>query len=300
MSVTKIDGNQIKNYVGNNTMNTFTQVQVLSSGLSASAVSVMSGITSTGTVTAEKFQGDGSGLVNIPAPSTMNHAVLSNLDYASAGHTGFARTTGINTFSGIQTFTDGATFSSVATLIGGLSCASPAIFTVPLSYEGERPTRNIVLTAAGAIVPTAGGPAQTKIDATNFSYYCLEFDPATAETAFWNLVIPDNMTEDDVLVDVYWKESTGEASTNVIWKIGYLSVKDDDVFDNTLTYTTLSASNTKNDNTKVIVATGTMPGGFGGGQNNDLVLAVQRDATTDTYTQDARLIKCNIKYKVEK
>lgn len=36
--------------------------------------------------------------------SVGDHATLSNLDYASAAHTGFARTGGTNTFSGIQTF----------------------------------------------------------------------------------------------------------------------------------------------------------------------------------------------------
>lgn len=33
-----------------------------------------------------------------------DHSALSNLDYASAGHTGFARTGGTNTFTGVQTF----------------------------------------------------------------------------------------------------------------------------------------------------------------------------------------------------
>lgn len=52
------------------------------------------------------------------AAGTTNHAALSNLDYASAGHTGFAGVDVANTFALRQTFTS-STFAGTDVLIGG-------------------------------------------------------------------------------------------------------------------------------------------------------------------------------------
>jgi len=274
-------------FAGTDVINTFTHIQAFQSG-----------ITSTGLIYADQFQGDGSLLTNIPQ-GTLDHSALQNLEYSVSGHTGFAGTDVENTFSGIQTFSDGITSTKLSTFTAGITCSSPIIFTGIPSYEGERPQRNIVLTAAGGIPATTNGPAQTKVAGTNFEYYVLDYDATTNETAYWNLSVPQNYADDsDIAVKIFWKESTSQSNANVIWKLGILTRDEDDTWDSPLSYFSLDASNTKNDNTKVAVATGHFTLGSGK-QNNDLIIGIQRDAVNDTYTADARFLKAVILYDIK-
>lgn len=52
-------------------------------------LAVTGSVAVSGSVTAAAFIGDGSGLTNVTGSLTNNHAGLTNLDYASSGHTGF-------------------------------------------------------------------------------------------------------------------------------------------------------------------------------------------------------------------
>jgi len=286
-------------FAGTGIVNTFTQVQVMSSGLTTSTMVATGGATFGSLIYSPYFQGDGSKLVNIPSTGITNHALLTNLDYDIAGHTNFARTNGINTFSGIQTFSNGITSTGVSIFNNGLSTTSINSSGI-INYVGNRPTRNIVLTPSGGISATTNGPAQTKIAGTNFEYYVLDYDAVTSEKAYWNLSVPYNYADgSSVDIKIYWKESTSESSTNVIWSAGILALTDGNTWDSSLVYTSLTTSNTKNDNTKVIVATGTIVNGFGSGtQENDLVIGIQRDVA-DTYTYDARFLKAVLTYRIK-
>jgi hypothetical protein len=284
-------------FVGTGVVNTYTQIQVMSSGLSISTIVSTAGATFGGLVYAPYFQGDGSKLTNILGDE--KHSDLQNLDYSNAGHTNFARTNGINTFDGIQTFSSGFTSTGVSIFNNGLSTTSINSSGI-INYVGNRPTRNIVLTPSGGISATTNGPAQTKIAGTNFEYYVLDYDAVTSEKAYWNLSIPYNYADNtNVEIKVYWKESTAESGTNVVWSVGKLTLADGSVWDSALAYTSLIASNTKNDNTKTIVASGTIVNGFGSGtQENDLVVGIQRDVS-DTYTADARFLKAVLTYRIK-
>ncbi|GAI39253.1 unnamed protein product [marine sediment metagenome] len=48
---------------------------------------------------------------------------------------------------------------------------------------------SIVLTPAGAIIPTAAGAEQKQIEGTNHSYYVLAFDTTTLEKADWQFIM---------------------------------------------------------------------------------------------------------------
>lgn len=86
-----------------------------------------------------------SGLLS-PTSSSVSHAALGDLDYASAGHTGFAGTGADNTFTGDNTFSGGSTFSGAA---GFGVAADPLV--APLWVSSAGATQQVVIdsTAAG-------------------------------------------------------------------------------------------------------------------------------------------------------
>ncbi|GAH11313.1 unnamed protein product, partial [marine sediment metagenome] len=63
---------------------------------------------------------------------------------------------------------------------------------------------SIVLSPAGAIVPTSAGAEQKQIPGTNHSYYVLAFDKTTVEKADWQFLMPSSYDEGNVLVQIYW------------------------------------------------------------------------------------------------
>ncbi|GAG68437.1 unnamed protein product [marine sediment metagenome] len=63
---------------------------------------------------------------------------------------------------------------------------------------------SIVLSPAGAIIPTAAGVEQKQIEGTNHSYYVLAFDKDTTEIACWQFLMPFSYDEGNVKVQIYW------------------------------------------------------------------------------------------------
>ena len=76
--------------------------------------------------------------------------------------------------------------------------------------------RSIILTAAGAITPTANGAAQTKVDSTNTTYYVLDYDKDNDEAAFWQWTMPDSYDDGTIDVTYYWTVDTA-TTTDVVW-----------------------------------------------------------------------------------
>ena len=85
----------------------------------------------------------------------------------------------------------------------------------PTGGAWTRPKRSIILTAGGAITPTVNGAAQTKIDGTNHSYYVLNYDAATAESAYWQWTMPNSYDGGTINITYYW--TAGVNTNDVVW-----------------------------------------------------------------------------------
>ncbi|MCK4473933.1 hypothetical protein KAU40_01580 [Candidatus Parcubacteria bacterium] len=172
-----------------------------------------------------------------------------------------------------------------------------------IEYTGAaRPKRTIILTAAGAIIPSANGAAQTRIDGTNFSYYVLDFDQSADEKVYWEFVVPDSFDDSAVCkVIFYWTASGGTNGYGVSWNIKSLGRENDELLDDTLgaALEIEDALTVAND---IMVSTeGDLTHGWAAGDY--AVIKVYRDVDGFTGTNldaDARLLKIKIEYSVTK
>jgi hypothetical protein len=112
--------------------------------------------------------------------------------------------------TGIATITAGTWSATATTGTGNVVLASSPTITTPtisggITYSGTQPRRTIVLTAPGGIVrPAAGYADQRSTTGTNFAYYTLNYDAATAENAYWQFAVPSSYTGTTVNMVVYW------------------------------------------------------------------------------------------------
>lgn len=89
--------------------------------------------------------------------------------------------------------------------------------------------RRAILTPAGAIVPSSGGGEQAQTDGTNFSYYTLNFDKATDEAAYWQLIVPDDYDGGNITVNIWYK--TTVTSGAVVFNVQVLGREEGETFD---------------------------------------------------------------------
>jgi hypothetical protein len=161
------------------------------------------------------------------------------------------------------------------------------------------PRRSIILTAAGAETPTSNGAAQTKVTGTNHTYYVLDYDAATDESAFWHWTMPDSYDGGKVDITYYWEAAA--TANNVIWcfqavGIAPNSAEDIDTALSSATCETDTAQGNANDlasATEVQATSNFAPGEY-------VAFKVYRDANAagDTMSGDARLVKVKIEYSV--
>jgi hypothetical protein len=171
-----------------------------------------------------------------------------------------------------------------------------------IKYPSElgRPKRTIILTATGAITPDTNGAAQTKNDGTNFTYYTLDFDSATDESAYWEFVIPDSFdSSTNCNVYVHWTASDGTAGHGVSWKFATLGRTEDEVLDASVVDEVEIEDALIAVDDVMISAAGSLNDDWGTGEY--AVVKVYRDVDDYSGTNlsaDAKLLQVKIEYSV--
>lgn len=169
---------------------------------------------------------------------------------------------------------------------------------------GSNPKGSIILTAAGGAPTTTipcGGPTKNEAGTNDIDYYTLDFDNATEERAFWNVIMPDNYDGGTITAVFYWTNAAGGAAETVDWGIKAGSWTNDDALDAaygteiTTTDTWIAQGDLHvSASSSAVTIAGTPAGG-------DLVIFnVGRKVATDDLTGDAQLIAVKIKYGISK
>ncbi|MFH1485895.1 MAG: hypothetical protein ABIH46_07485 [Chloroflexota bacterium] len=159
------------------------------------------------------------------------------------------------------------------------------------SVESETITPpTMVLTTAGAIIPAAGGAEQAQTDGTNFSYYSLNFDQTTEETAYWQLGLPDAYAGEDLVVDIYWLSTV--IAGGVVFDASAISRTSGETWDSALTRwngTQVAAPGTAGQLAKSIV---NLTGLSAYAAKEALIIALHRDVAAESggMAADAKVV----------
>lgn len=89
--------------------------------------------------------------------------------------------------------------------------------------------RRVILTPAGAIVPTSGGAEQKQTEGTNFPYYTLNFDKDADESAFWEFIVPDDYDGETIAVNIWYKTTVNTGT--VVFEVKVLGREEGEIFD---------------------------------------------------------------------
>jgi len=162
--------------------------------------------------------------------------------------------------------------------------------------------RTMVLTAAGAkgcTTSPAAGPTQVEAATNDVNYWVMDFDAASDEFCFWNVVMPDNWDASTVTAKFYWTNAGGGATETVSWDIAARAFADDAAIDQAFG-TAVNVDDTwiAQGDVHISAESGaiTVGGSPAGGQY--VVFRVMRDVSDDTLTGDARLLAVRIKYGI--
>ena len=159
--------------------------------------------------------------------------------------------------------------------------------------------RSIILTAAGAIVPTASGAAKTQVDGTNHSYYVLDFDASSDEAAFWQWTMPDSYDDGSIDITYYWEAGATSGDSIFCFQAKGLSANGAEDIDSALSSAvceTDTAQGNANDLASMTETNATS--NFTAGEYATFKVFRDADAGGDTMTGDARLVKVKIEYGV--
>ena len=150
------------------------------------------------------------------------------------------------------------------------------------------------ITPLGAILPDSNAPAQTKVTGTNFTYYVLDFDKATAESIFAQFKLPPNYSPGDTLeIIIQWISTV--TSGDVKWGAQILGRTDAEAFDASMssedTVTTTTDGTAGNVNTSTIQISSPSLAA-----EDVFILKVRRvaDDAADTMDADARIIMIGV------
>lgn len=155
--------------------------------------------------------------------------------------------------------------------------------------------RRAILTPSGAIVPASGGAEQKQVSGTNFQYYVLAFDKDAEESAFWELILPDDYDGGTILVNLWWKSAATEG--DAIFKVQVLGREEGQALD-----AALGSAQSVTDTTPVTAGNIAVcaPSAFSPGWSagDYIVIKLARDATngSDTLAVDAEVIMVVVEY----
>ena len=158
--------------------------------------------------------------------------------------------------------------------------------------------RSIVLTAAGAIVPTASGAAQTQVYGTNHSYYVLDFDASSDEAAFWQWTMPDSYDNGSIDITYYWEAGATSGDATFCFQAKGLSANSAEDIDSAMSSAVCETDTAQANANDLASATETnATSNFTAGEY--VTFKVFRDVDNgDDMTGDARLVKVKIEYGV--
>jgi uncharacterized protein YkvS len=166
------------------------------------------------------------------------------------------------------------------------------------------PKRSIILTAAGAETPTTNGAAQTKVDGTNHTYFVLDYDATTDESAYWHWTMPDSYNGGAIDITYYWEAAATSAEVGWCFQaIGVQANNAEDV-DSALSSAVCEVDTAQaNANDLALVTELQATSNFAAGDYVSFKVFRDADQSTvgagnDDMAGDARLVKVKIEYGV--
>ena len=81
---------------------------------------------------------------------------------------------------------------------------NPADDEIDVTVSAKYPTQFITLLPDDAALPTVNPAALSTVVGTNFVYKCLDFDPTTEESAYWEWFLTPDYLSENIVVDIYW------------------------------------------------------------------------------------------------
>ena len=163
-----------------------------------------------------------------------------------------------------------------------------------------RMKRSIILTAAGAIVPTTSGATKTQVDGANSSYYVLDFGQTATTSAFWQWTIPDSYDGGTISATYYW--FTTVTSGGVSWCSQSNGVNTTEDINASLS--SASCDTTSNNvptgaaNTLATTTQSSLTSNFTQGEAVTLKVSRGVDNSNDTAAASARLYMIKLEYGV--
>lgn len=154
--------------------------------------------------------------------------------------------------------------------------------------------RRAILTPSGAIVPATAGAEQKQTDGTNFSYYTLNFDKDADESAYWELIVPDDYDGGNITVNIWYKTTVTEGT--VVFEVKTLGREEGEAFDSAL------GTGQSNPADTVPATAGNIgicaPSAFSPGWSaGDLVIIkLMRDVSEDTAAADISVVMVVVEY----
>lgn len=147
---------------------------------------------------------------------------------------------------------------------------------------------SIVLSPAGAIVPTSDGAEQKQIEGTNHSYYVLAFDKTTVEKADWQFLMPSSYDEGNVLVQIYWVATP--TTGGVVFDVNFRNAGDSDSCDPSLTNQSCGAVTADGDSREINISSCILTTPFNAGEYAIIRIHRETGDGSDTMDGDAEII----------
>ena len=154
--------------------------------------------------------------------------------------------------------------------------------------------RRVILTPAGAIVPTSDGAEQAQTEGTNFSYYVLNFDKDSDESAFWQFIVPDDYDGGNITVNIWYKTSVTEGTA--VFEVKVLGREEGEAFDAALGSGQSNSADTvpgSAGNIAICAASAFSPGWTAG---DLVVLKLMRDVSEDSAAADIAVVMVEVDY----
>jgi len=250
---------------------------------------------------------NGQTLASATTTTTTGNATLSSTNYnrvswgAVAGATGYkvyGRTSGSEL---LMATVDSPVLMYKDTNANTPSGALPTTNTTGgnnITYAATNgPKRSIILTAAGAETPTSNGAAQTKVTGTNHTYYVLDFDTSTDESAYWHWTMPDSYDGGAIDITYYWEAAVTSGTVSWCFQVVGIAANSAEDIDTELSSAICEVDTAQGNANDVASVTETQAtSNFAAGEY--IAFKVFRDVSADNMAGDARLLKVKIEYSV--
>lgn len=146
------------------------------------------------------------------------------------------------------------------------------------------PYTTIILTAGAATPLGQSAPAFSTISG-NSNLQILKYDNAATESAFWQIMVPENLTGTTCEANIYWTADNGGAAETVEWEISTCGVTDAENWDTECdpdgaSILTITDTWIANDDLHV-TSQGTLTHGWAGGDMGIIQITRDHDGTDD-------------------